>query len=109
MSDQERIAEILREQYPGPCDCGTCTAVWAHHVAGILNEEFHPVIETVEHLDALPDGAVIHVLHKITASSVEKRYDRWWPNRSSAPFHHGFRDELLPARVLYNPEADRDC
>ncbi|WAY18420.1 hypothetical protein OF855_24595 [Mycolicibacterium fortuitum] len=79
---------------------------WIRHVTAKIDAELHPVIETVEQLDALPEGAVIHVPHTLTASSVEKRYDRWWPNRSAAPWHHGFRDELLPARVLYTPEAE---
>ncbi|MDH6199224.1 hypothetical protein M2272_005892 [Mycobacterium frederiksbergense] len=63
-------------------------------------------VETVEQLDALPEGAVIHVPHKVTASSVEHRHGRWWPSRSTGPYHHGFRDELLPARLLWHPERD---
>lgn len=63
-------------------------------------------IETVEQLDALPEGSVIHVPHKVTASSVEHRHGRWWPSRSTGPYHHGFRDELLPARLLWHPEVD---
>ena len=61
-------------------------------------------ITTVEQLDALPDGAVIHVPHKLTASSVEKRHERWWPNCAKGPYHHGFRDELLPALLIWSPD-----
>lgn len=102
---QGRIAQILRESLR---DVGRHLGRDVEQkLARDLHAALHPVVETVDQLDALPEGAVIHVPHKVTASSVEKRHNRWWPNRSTGPFHHGFRDELLPARVLYTPEVDR--
>lgn len=63
-------------------------------------------IETVEQLDALPDGSVINVPDKRTVSSVEKFMGVWWPNRGSGQFPGPRRVELLPARLLYHPEVD---
>lgn len=106
MSDLARIEEILRDRYAHPTEFYDDELDrWAEDTAAEVADALHPRIESVEQLDALPDGAVIHVPHKVTASSVEKRHDRWWPNRASGPFHHGFRDELLPARVIFTPEA----
>lgn len=100
MSDsQARIAELLRPWLRRQRE--------AEELAELIAQLVHPRIETVEQLDALPDGAVIHVPHKVTASSAEKRCDWWWPNRAQGPFHHGFRDELLPAILLWHPEVDR--
>ena len=65
-------------------------------------------ITTVEQLDELPEGAVIHVPHKLTASSVEHRHGRWWPNRSTGPYRHAFRDELLPALLIWHPDWSRN-
>ncbi|MGV0805768.1 hypothetical protein [Mycolicibacterium setense] len=61
-------------------------------------------ITTVEQLDSLPDGSVVHVPHKPSASSVEGRYGQWWPNRSEGPYPYDRRNELLPARLIHHPE-----
>ncbi|MFV8169876.1 hypothetical protein [Mycolicibacterium peregrinum] len=61
-------------------------------------------ITTVEQLDTLPEASVIHVPHKRTASSIEKRHGLWWPSRSTGPFPNLTRDNLLPALLIWYPE-----
>lgn len=69
----------------------------------------HPVIETVEQLDALPVGTVVRTTEgRVAVKNSEHRGDSWWSEADEEEFDCG-SDELddLPARVLYTPEADR--
>ena len=122
MSDvRNHVERVLREHARridpnrpgyGNCRCGFVVEMpqeHAEHVAeAVVAALGQPTITTVEQLDALPEGAVIHVPHKLTASSVEYRHGRWWPNCAAGPYHHGFRDELLPALLLWVPVGEQE-
>lgn len=120
MSNTDRIAEILREhhfvtelQLDGArlyhCEkcCGTkvCLAhtidEYRDHLAELIDAELHPVIETVEQLDALPVRSVV----RDADGDIHEQDDcGYWrcPRYPSV-----LNTVVLPARVLYTPEADR--
>lgn len=127
MNDIDRMAEILREHrkswyvHTGVAACtapgcnwsrfGTITqtdAAHAHHVARLIDAELHPVIETVEQLDALPHESVV-LLRGPNGGAIQKRYGAWhWANDDSEDFWSEELADFLPARVLYTPEADHE-
>lgn len=121
MSNTDRIEQVLREQFQVSAQAewlGTPPVlVNIGGLAYLIDAELHPVIETVEQLDALPPGSVVleamgrygdflgittipGVFHKFPAP-----VEGWYVVAG-----HGARESTsieLPARVLYTPEADR--
>ncbi|QXG07434.1 hypothetical protein RitSun_64 [Mycobacterium phage RitSun] len=64
------------------------------------------VIETVEELDALPDFVVVHDrVNTVWEKDWHGGEGPWWQTSSETP--RSSADFWLPARVLYNPEADK--
>lgn len=130
MSNVDRIVQILREhhfvtelQLDGTrlyhCEkcCGTkvCLAhsieEYRAHLAAVIDAELHPVIDTVEQLDALPEGAVIRTDEgRVAVKSGyswgnASGYASWWSTADEEEFDCQ-SDELddLPATVLYTPD-----
>ena len=103
MSNTDRIAQILRERLPLHLTAGGYVGV--PELAAAIDAELHPVIETVEQLDALPMGSVI----RGKTSSYERFADgHWWRPAAHLPVPLSALHVLvLPARVLYTPEAGR--
>lgn len=117
MSDQARIAEVLRRHRrvlnldsgtshcfaarSGQCDfAGGVRADWEAHVAPLIDAALHPRIETPDQLHELPHKSVV------LAASVYPfdKYDTmWWHDGVS----HEAEDVPLPAIVLYTPEVNR--
>lgn len=92
----------------GSVDCparGESPEDYAAHIQAELAKA--STIETVEQLDALPDGSVIHVPHKPSAASIEKSLGLWWPNHGEGPMPNARRGELCGAFVLWHPERDQ--
>ncbi|MHC9292022.1 hypothetical protein ACRCUN_06115 [Mycobacterium sp. LTG2003] len=122
MNDLARIAEIVHEHravviqdYSGDlvieCGCGWFYTPEHHaeHVANVLDAALHPRIETVEQLDALPEGAVVRSDDDGGVYVKDHRYtlpnEPWWP--AGYDVECGSAQIPLAARVLYTPEADR--
>lgn len=87
----ESTANILRDRFPFMSP--TALAELAEEIDVVL----HPRIETVEQLDALPDGSIVMDCHGTPVSKVE---GIWWYGSARARVvpPYGF-----PARVLYTP------
>ena len=123
MSDQARIAEVLRRHRrvlnldsgtshcfaarSGQCDfAGGVRADWEAHVAPLIGAALRPRIETLEQLDALPPETIV----KTEGGTVACRfYDRehgvvFCDDR---PFKWSALATELPAIVLWSPEVDR--
>ncbi|OFB37949.1 hypothetical protein BA059_16765 [Mycolicibacterium sp. (ex Dasyatis americana)] len=92
----DRIAEILRDQFRFVSESRL------GEIAAEIDAELHPVIETVEQLDALPNGSVVLDSED---GSWQRAWGFWYAggNRDSCPAS----DVWLPARVLWTPEVDR--
>ena len=105
---QDRITEILRDNIPirrSDCKLGVSDLVLkvtAHELAEAAEQHYRPRIETVEQLDALPDGVVV----ASSADTFAARFDRV----HGVVFGHDqpFRwlSLRLPVRVLWSPGAD---
>ncbi|ASJ79138.1 hypothetical protein SEA_ZENTIME222_57 [Mycobacterium phage ZenTime222] len=99
MRDLEtRIAEVIRPWLRRKRE--------AEELAGEIVAVVRPRIETVEQLDALPEGAVVRSDdggvyvkdHRYTQAG-----EPWWP--AGYDVECGSESISLPARVLYLPEA----
>lgn len=116
MSNTDRIEQVLREQFQVSAQAewlGTPPVlVNIGGLAYLIDAELHPVIETVEQLDALPEGAVIRTDEgRVAVKSGyswgnASGYASWWSTADEEEFDCG-SDELddLPARVLYTPDG----
>ncbi|OKH83346.1 hypothetical protein EB73_07235 [Mycobacterium sp. SWH-M3] len=97
----ERIDDVLRRLDTDFLFDPYSRAYFASHIA----QSVHPRIDSVEQLDTLPDGTVIHPLRTNSAvSSVEKRFGQWWPSRAEGPVPRSHLSNCVPARVLYTPK-----
>ncbi|MEX3655272.1 hypothetical protein ABFW14_08485 [Mycolicibacterium fortuitum] len=110
MSNTDRIEQVLREQFQVSAQAewlGTPPVlVNIGGLAYLIDAELHPVIETVEQLDALPDESVV-LLHGPNGGAIQKRYGTWhWANDDGDDSWSSELESFLPARVLYTPEAD---
>ena len=130
MSDQARIAEVLRRHRrvlnldsgtshcfaarSGQCDfAGGVRADWEAHVAPLIDAALHPRIDTLEQLDALPFLTIVREVYGPSPSGCD--YGAVWERRTSgwqciAGSVMPPRDEHAPrlgCRVLYTPEVDR--
>lgn len=105
---QKRIAQVLR--CAGILLPNDYTPEWNYdlrlnELAYTIDAELHPVIETVEQLDALPMGSVI----RGKTSSYERFADgHWWGPSALLPVSLSELHVLVPARVLYTPEVADD-
>ena len=124
MSDQARIAEVLRRHRrvlnldsgtshcfaarSGQCDfAGGVRADWEAHVAPLIDAALHPRIDTVEQLDALPEGAVVRSDDDGGVYVKDHRYtgpgEPWWP--TGYDVECASERIALPARVIHTPEV----
>lgn len=116
MSDVDRIAEILRRHRrvlnldsgtshcfasrSGQCDfTGGVRADWEAHIAPLIDAALQPRIDTVEQLNALPDGTFVRSAYGQIFE--RRRGEGWWRYGASHPL-----PLEVPARVLYTPEGD---
>ncbi|MCG7610362.1 hypothetical protein [Mycobacterium sp. CnD-18-1] len=99
MSNTDRIAQILRDRLPLHLTAGGYVGV--PELAAAIEAELHPLIETVEQLDALPVRSVV----RDEDGDIHEQDDcGYW----RSPRYPSILDAVtLPARVLYTPEADR--
>lgn len=109
MTNVDRITQIL--QCSGVLLPNDYTPTWDYNrkineLAAKIDAELHPVIETVEQLDALPDFSVVHDrVNTVWEKEWHCGEGPWWQTSSDLPRSN--EDFWLPARVLYTPEADR--
>ncbi|OBK09035.1 hypothetical protein A5746_00940 [Mycolicibacterium conceptionense] len=107
MSNTDRIAEILRESLR---DVGRHLGRDVEQkLARDLHAELHPVIETVEQLDALPLNTVVVDAAGIprTSRHGDSHMPGGWTHAGRSPLSSHELADGRPMRVVYNPEADR--
>lgn len=127
MSNVDRIAQILRDHRKwwtvqsavAKCTASGCLwskfgtitqtdAAHAAHLAELIDAVLHPVIETVEQLDALPDHSIVRCAAG-AAWHKQELYcspgEPWWC--AGSEIESPASDVMLPARVLYTPEVAR--
>lgn len=117
MSNTDRIAQILRERFKYSVrrlkigsewiDTGP-EAVKVEDLAAEIDAALHPVIETAEQLDALPDHSIIRCAAGAAWHKQELHCapgEPWWC--AGSEIEGPASDVMLPARVLYAPEVDR--
>ncbi|AVP41727.1 hypothetical protein I5H14_gp071 [Mycobacterium phage Batiatus] len=97
MSDQARIAELIRPWLRRRRD--------AEDVAELIAQLVYPRIETVEQLDALPEGSVVRndesrIFEKGGEVSLMELYGPWFTPGCEVP--DPSEALTLPARVLYS-------
>ncbi|NOR03664.1 hypothetical protein HGK72_26800 [Mycolicibacterium fortuitum] len=111
MSNTDRIAQILL--CSGVLLPNDYTPTWDYNrqlreLAAKIDAELHPVIETVEQLDALPDHSIVRCAAG-AAWHKQELYcspgEPWWC--AGSEIESPARDVMLPARVLYTPEVNR--
>ncbi|OCB09259.1 hypothetical protein A5717_26145 [Mycolicibacterium porcinum] len=105
MTDIDRVAEAI---------CGETSAgklfPWAEsseenrepwrRMARAAIAALHPVIETVEQLDALPVNALVEHGGKVFRN---RDFCRWWQEVTGGRYDHDAPD-ILPARLIFVPE-----
>lgn len=101
----DRIAQVLR--CAGVLIPNDYTESWDYsrkinELAAKIDSELHPIIETVEQLDALPEESIVRGR---TGMPWHKGCGHWWPASASG----GGRPATmiaLPARLLHSPGDD---
>ncbi|OBB15485.1 hypothetical protein A5731_00525 [Mycolicibacterium conceptionense] len=107
MSNTDRIAQILRDRLPLHLTAGGYVGV--PELAAAIDAELHPVIETVEQLDALPLNTVVVDAAGIprTSRHGDSHMPGGWTHAGRSPLSSHELADGRPMRVVYNPEADR--
>lgn len=111
----ERLVGSLDEVIDGLGDWHDATEhlEWVRkRVCEVLAECDAPVLEYIEEVEELPDGAVIRDVNGLVAEYQHAFGPTWWATIAGSGYRTDFgfasHDLALPVTVLYNPDADRD-
>ena len=114
MSELDAVAEAICNARHGDWNSDSWNITYGsgrdpyRHEAQAAIDVLRPTVTTVEQLDALPDGAVIHPLESKTVASIEKRCGVWWPSGGSGPIPGTHLPNAVPALVLWRPDPAVD-